>query len=356
MKIHEQINLAPYTTFKIGGPARYFCEVKDQFDALTAFEFANEKSVPVFLLGGGSNILISDDGFNGLVVKIVNRGIEVVEQTHDHAFLKVASGEVWDKVVEFAVKNNWWGMENLSHIPGSTGAIAVQNVGAYGQEAKNIIESVTVFDKTTHQILNLPNSECGFAYRSSIFNSSEKGRYIIFYIIFKLLKIPKPILGYRDLSARFKTGQADIKDIRQAVVEIRDKKFPFPDEAKKGNAGSFFKNLIVDKAAYEGLKERIGEKWGRVKAEELEKKKFMDSGAIKIPTAFLLDICGLKDLEYGGAAINKNQPLVIINKTGTATASDVLSLALQVSQVVYEKCGVKLSIEPELIGFAKNVI
>lgn len=354
MQIKENVKLAPYTTFKIGGGAKYFCEVKDQFDALTAFEFAKEKSLSVFILGGGSNVLISDKGFEGLVIRIVNTGIEVVSENENFVNLKVASGENWDSVVAFAVKNNWWGMENLSHIPGSTGAIAVQNVGAYGQEAKNIIESVTVFDKKTHQILNLQNNDLGFEYRKSIFNSSQKGRYIIFYILFKLSKTPKPILEYRDLKEKFEKNSPKLSEIRQVVISIRDTKFPFPTEAKKGNAGSFFKNLILNAEEYLILKNRLQKERGNEAAEKLENKKFVEADKTKIPTAFLMDICGLKDLEVGGAAINKNQPLVIINKNGLATAKDVLNLAKMVKKTIYDKLQINIHIEPELVGFFES--
>ena len=247
MEIKENIKLAPYTTFKIGGPAKFLGVVKDQFDALQAFEFAKDKSLATLVLGGGSNLLISDDGFEGLVMKVENRGIEILNQNENQVLLKVASGEVWDEVVKFAVQNGWWGIENLSHIPGSTGAIAVQNVGAYGQEAKNVIESVTVFDRQTGQITSIDNAGCGFSYRSSIFNTAYKGRYIIFYINFILQKNGQPNLSYRDLQKKFNGQNPSLQEIRQAVTEIRDTKFPFPTEAKKGNAGSFFKNPILAK-------------------------------------------------------------------------------------------------------------
>jgi UDP-N-acetylmuramate dehydrogenase len=372
MQIKENVKLAPYTTFKIGGPAKYFCEAKDQFDALEAFEFAKKHTLSVFILGGGSNLLVSDDGFDGLVVRIINTGIEVLNpempgsgsristssadygMTSPEIYLKVASGENWDKVVEFAVSNNWWGLENLSHIPGSTGAIAVQNVGAYGQEAKNVIESVTVFDTQTHQILTLENKDCGFEYRKSIFNSSQKGRYIIFYITFKLSTVSSPILSYRDLSNRFTDGKPLLFDIRKAVIEIRDKKFPFPTEAKKGNAGSFFKNLILTTEEYLILKTKLEKDFGKETAVKLESKKFVEADKTKVPTAFLLDLCGLKDLQEGGAAINHNQPLVIINKTGESSAKDVINLAKNVKSVVLEKLGVNIHIEPELLGFKQS--
>jgi UDP-N-acetylmuramate dehydrogenase len=351
LKIEQNILLAPYTTFKIGGPARYFCVVENQFDALEAYEFAYHNKLATFVLGGGSNILISDKGFNGLVIRVVNKGIEVVKETNDQVLLKVASGEVWDEVVKFAVRNNWWGIENLSHIPGSSGAIAVQNVGAYGQEAKNLIDSVIVFNRETHEIQSLSSTDCGFAYRSSIFNTTKKGKYIIFYLNFRLSKLALLILSYRDLQTRFAGLNPSLAEIRRAVIEIRDKKFPFPTEAIKGNAGSFFKNPILSEGDYSKLKKTLIDNFRQPKADELEKKKFLESNQIKVPAAFLIELCGLKELTSGGAAINPNQPLVIINATGSATAEDVLNLANQVKEVVLSKTGIELKFEPELIGF-----
>jgi UDP-N-acetylmuramate dehydrogenase len=372
MQIKENEQLALYTTFKIGGPARWFCVVENQFDALEAFEFANGKNLKTFVLGGGSNILVSDQGFNGLVLKVVNKGIEVLSESANDVLLKVASGEVWDEVVKFAVTNSWWGIENLSHIPGSTGAIAVQNVGAYGQESSKVIEAVTVFNRETHQILSLAAAVCGFGYRRSIFNTADKGKYIIFDITFKLAKNGQPNLEYRDLKNYFGTsatlsvprmhsghlppgGENDkvlsLSEIRKAIIYIRDKKFPFPTEAKKGNAGSFFKNPILTADDYQDLQTKIVVGFGQASSDELGKKKFMDNGQIKIPAAFLIELCGLKDLQSGGAAINKNQPLVIINQSGHATAKDVLGLANKIRQAVREKTGVDLKFEPELVGF-----
>ena len=351
MQIQENILLGPYTTFKIGGAAKFFCVVGDQFDALEAYEFAKKQQLQTFVLGGGSNILVSDSGFNGLVIKVVNKGIEVLKQDDNQVLLKVASGEVWDEVVSFAVKNNWWGIENLSHIPGSTGAIAVQNVGAYGQEASKVIESVTVFDKETHQILSFKAEDCGFEYRKSIFNSSKRGKYIIFNIIFKLKPQDNPNLSYRDLAVKFADKTPTLSELRNAVIEIRDKKFPFPTEAKKGNAGSFFKNPVLSPEDYSTLKELISKNFWPRQDCGTGQEKFEENGQIKVPAAFLIELCNLKDLRFGGAAINPDQPLVIINETGTATAADVLALATEVQKTVASKTGIELKFEPELIGF-----
>lgn len=354
MEIKENILLAPYTTFKIGGRAVYFCVVKTASDAKKALSFAKKRRLNMFILGGGSNILVSAKGFKGLVMKMENKGIKVVRKNDKSVTLKVAAGETWDKVVKFAVKKNLWGIENLSHIPGNVGAIAVQNVGAYGQEAATVIKSVSVLDCNTLQILELKNEKCYFAYRKSIFNSSSKDRYIIFYITIVLNTEAKPCLEYRDLKNRFRTHIPPIDKIRQAIIEIRDKKYPFPTEAKEGNAGSFFKNPILDEQAFQSLKALIASGFSRQTAETLEAKVFREENKIKISAAFLMEICGLKDVQEGGAKINHNQPLVIINESGRATAGDILRLAEKVIRTVYRKTGIKLSVEPELIGFSKD--
>ena len=356
--------------------------MEKEADALEAFGFAKEKGIKTFVLGGGSNVLVSDEGFDGLVIRVVNKGVEVLSEIPPLAppkiggedgavLLKVASGEAWDDVVKLAVQSGWWGIENLSHIPGSTGAIAVQNVGAYGQEAGRVIESVTVFDKETGAVKNLKNKDCGFAYRQSIFNSSGKGKYIIFDIVFKLSKSAAPNLEYRDLKNYFgpqrtlsvasnatspPKGESNkvlsLSEIRKAIIYIRDKKFPFPVEAKNGNAGSFFKNIILTGKKYQEVKIRVNKAFGKVAVDGLENKKnVVNSEKIKVSAAFLIELCGLKNLQSGGAAINQNQPLVIINQTGTATAKDVLNLAGQIKREVLSKTGIELKFEPELIGF-----
>ncbi len=352
MNFQENTPLAPFTTFKIGGPAKYFCEVKDQFDALEAFEFAKKHNLPTFILGGGSNLLVSDKGFNGLVIKVVNKGIEVIKESNTEVLLKAASGENWDELVKFCAGNGWWGIENLSHIPGSTGAVAVQNVGAYGQEAGNVIESVAVFDRQTGQILTLNNSDCGFAYRKSIFNGEKKGQYIIFYIYFRLSKTPKPVLSYRDMATRFSGQQPSLIEIRQAIIEIRNKKYPFPVEAKNGNAGSFFKNIVLDEAASKTLLGKVENRFGLEAKDALQKKLFVsNNGVVKVPTAALMELLVLKNLSIGGTKIKPSQPLVIINETGSATASDVLDLAKKVIGSIEKSFELRVEIEPNLLGF-----
>jgi len=354
MEIQRNIILAPYTTFKIGGPAKFFCIVKNAEELQEALKFAKDKKLEPFILGGGSNVLISDEGFDGLVAKIDFKGVKVVLENDQKVILQIASGEIWDKIVEMAVQNGWWGIENLSHIPGTMGGFAVQNVGAYGQEASQIIERVIAFDTESKNIRTFKNQECQFGYRKSVFNTGGKGRFVILEIVLKLNKKSKPNLGYKELKEKFRNTIPTLTEIREAVVEIRNKKFPFPIEGKNGNAGSFFKNPILNNEEYQTLLSKIGRDFGEEMVKKIEQKKFLEnSGQIKIPAAFLIDLCGLKSLEFKGAAINYIQPLVIVNKTGKATAKEVFELAKSVRKTVFDQTGIKLTFEPELVGFSK---
>lgn len=350
LKILENQQLAPYTTFKIGGPARYFCVVKNEPELKEAALFAKSRHLPILILGGGSNMLVSDTGFEGLAIVVDFKGWEAQDKK-DHIILKVEAGEEWDKIVELAVSKGWWGIENLSHIPGKTGAIAVQNVGAYGQEASLVVEKVTVYDTKDGEIKDFAGQDCKFSYRSSIFNSEFKGRYIILQTYFKLSKIAQPNLWYRDLNIMFAGQNPSLSEIRAAVIKIRDKKFPFPTQAINGNAGSFFKNLILAGEKYEEAKIRVMDTLGNDLAGQMESKKINIHGVVKIPAALLLDICGLKGIKFKNVAINPNQPLVIVNATGKAKAGEVLELAAKILKTVKEKTGLILEIEPELIGF-----
>ena len=351
MKIKPNENLSAYTTFKIGGPAKYFCVAKNPDDIREAILFAKQEKLPVLILGGGSNMLVSDKGFAGLAVKIDLRGWQAQERG-DSVFLTAAAGENWDNLVELAVKKAWWGIENLSHIPGKVGAIAVQNVGAYGQEASQVIDKVEVLEKQSGKIFKFRNRDCGFAYRASIFNTTQHGKFIILSITFKLSRLPRPNLWYRDLSSRFLGKHPSLADIRRAVIEIRNKKFPFPTGPKNGNAGSFFKNIIIDQKQFQRLGAKISESLGHDALDFLNRKAIPMHKHFKIPAAPVLEICGLKGLDNKQAKINQAQPLVILNFSGKAKAADVLGLAAKVLKTVREKTGLILDLEPELVGFS----
>ncbi len=350
MEILKDHLLAPYTTLKIGGPAKNFCIVKKKPDLQQALGFINKNNRDIFVLGGGSNLVVSDKGYDGFVLKIENQGYQIIKDDGKFITLKVAAGENWDNLVEYAVMNNLSGMENLSHIPGSVGAVAVQNVGAYGQEASQIISKILAIKLKDQTETSFNAKECEFGYRSSIFNSTHKGEYLIWEIEFKLEKNGPVNLTYKDLKTKFEGSNPTLADVRRAVTEIRDTKFPFPTEAKNGNVGSFFKNPILNENEYSKVKEKVNLTFGAGAAAKLEDKIFKNNDGVKIPAAFLIDICGLKGLSVGGAATNPKQPLVILNSTGKASALDIFNLAKTIQSKVYELTNVLLKSEPEFLG------
>ena len=232
----------------------------------------------------------------------------------------------------------------------------MQNVGAYGQEASQVVQEVKVFDMESSDNKIFPATECNFSYRSSTFNQSAKGKFLILSVTLCLNKNGLPNLTYKDLQQRFASKSPTLNEIRSAVTQIRDAKFPYPKQAILGNAGSFFKNPLFTLSEYSNLSEKIKHAFGEDVFLKLESKKIIGADIIKIPAAFLLDICGVKDLQIGGAAVNANQPLVIINRTGTATALDVLGLANRIKNIIQEKTGIALQFEPELVGFNGPVL
>jgi UDP-N-acetylmuramate dehydrogenase len=353
IEIKKDISLAPLTSFKIGGPARAYCAVRSAGELHEALEYEGA----VFMLGGGSNILVSDRGWDGLVIHLCNRGIEIADEDDASVRLRCAAGENWDDVAAYAVEHGWWGIENLSHIPGSAGAFPVQNVGAYGQEASQTVEEVTAFDREKGSEVVLGKGECGFAYRRSIFNSDEKGRFVIMEVALRLSKIPRPNLEYPDVKKYFENASAppSIREIREAIIEIRGKKFPFPVDAATGSAGSFIKNLTVSPSKLEDLESRVLQEFGVEAVERLRAATRPTDAGIKVPTALLLDLCGVKGREKGGAVINPAQPLVIRN-SGSATAEDVLELFRSVRREVYARLRVVVENEPELVGFSPQEI
>ncbi|MEJ0021293.1 MAG: UDP-N-acetylmuramate dehydrogenase [Candidatus Doudnabacteria bacterium] len=350
MDIKENYSLAPLTTFRIGGLARYFISVRNLEELKEALRMAKRNKLGIFILGGGSNLLISDKGFQGLVIAMNIKGIEVKE-AGETAELRAGSSEIWDEVVMLAISRNLWGIENLSNIPGFVGAIPVQNVGAYGQEASQVVENVEALDLASLELKNFSNQDCAFAYRQSRFNTVWKNKYAILSVTFKLSKQPKPNLDYADVKKYFEnTPDPGQPQIRQAIIEIRKSKFP--DLAAVGTAGSFFKNIILNKEQFDTTLERIKENFGSETADKLitAVNKFPQADGIKVPAAFLIDICGLKGRSAGDARLWERQPLVIVN-LGQAKAADVMKLFELVKAEVLAKTGIELAPEPEFIGF-----
>ena len=391
MKIIEGKTLADFTTFRIGGEARFFCSIENKEDLQEAVSFVKEKSLPIFILGGGSNILVTDKGFDGLVVKMNIKGINVVNIKplntiflgvrkflarnllhpraksqarlcsivcgapskyvskgfknaiqEDFVVIQAGAGENWDDFVGWAVSNGYGGLENLSLIPGTVGAAPVQNIGAYGVEVGNLIESVEVFDIKENTFKKLLHKECGFSYRDSVFKhekampAGRQGRYVITSVLFKLKKNTEPDISYKDLAELFKNKQnPSTTEVRNAIISIRKAKLP--DLSKVGTAGSFFKNPILLREKYAELKEKYP-----------ELPSFAEvADRVKIPLAWIIDkVCGLKGKKYGKAGIHDTQALVIVNYGG-ATCEDVEKVASEVEKSVKEKIGI--DIEREVI-------
>lgn len=356
--IRESEPLKPYTTFKIGGPARYFLSAGSIHELCDGLKFAQRNSLPHFVLGGGSNILVSDRGFDGAVLHPGFRGVSLQDSNSNETRLRVSAGETWDEVVNFTVERGFWGIENLSHIPGQAGAALVQNIGAYGQQVSDVLESASVLDVATREQRVLSAEECQFGYRRSIFNTTARGQYIIVGLMLKLSRNPRRKLEYPDVRAYFRergANEPSLTEIRQAIISIRDRKFPFPREEKGGNAGSFFKNLTVTQEGFGALRDRVQSNFTPREVERLDeiRSRFPAAGTIRVPAAFLIDICGLKGHRIGGAQVNESQPLVLLN-LGGATAADVIALALHVRKTVWKRTGAALDIEPELVGFSEH--
>ena len=352
--------LKPYTTFKVGGPARLFIPVRSPEEVGLAVALAGKENLPLFILGGGSNILVSDRGFAGMVVHPVFKGITPLHEDAESVTLEVNAGETWDSVVQYAAEKGWWGIENLSHIPGQAGAALVQNIGAYGQQVSDVVESAEVVDVATCGTRVLSAADCEFGYRRSIFNTTARGRFIIVRLRLRLAKHGRPQLDYPDVQAYFQRSgvqRQSLKEIRQAIISIRDRKFPFPREERGGNAGSFFKNPSLLESEYAALHEMLRRNFPPREVARLEeiRNRFPSPDRIKIPTAFLIEICGLKGHRIGGAQVNETQPLVLLN-LGGATAQDVIALAQHVRKTVRARTGAALAIEPELVGFTGQEI
>ncbi len=338
MKIINNYSLKELTTFKIGGPAKYFCIAKSEDEIIEAIGFSKKNKIPFFVLGGGSNILVDDKGFDGLVIKIELMGIKYEEKDN---FVKatVGAGENWDNFVADTVERGYCGLENLSMIPGTVGASPVQNIGAYGSEVKDTIESVYVLDVKKDEYITFTNSQCDFSYRDSIFKQ-EKNRYIVLSVIFNLSKKLKLNLEYKDLKEYFSRrnlSSPTLKQVRNAVINIRTEKLPNLQEY--GTAGSFFKNAIVSLAK---AKELV-EKYPEIILHPVNDKK------VKVPLAWILDnICEFKGKRKGNVGVYKNQALVLVNY-GNATAEEITNLAQEMVDSVYEKTGIEIFPEVEYV-------
>ncbi|HEX8250729.1 MAG TPA: UDP-N-acetylmuramate dehydrogenase [Pyrinomonadaceae bacterium] len=348
LKILENVPLAPLTTLKIGGAARFFVSAESESEVVKAIGFARENSLDVFVLGGGSNVLISDKGFEGLVLQIALKGVSTFQETGETVFVAAQAGEDWDAFVSFCVEKNLAGIECLSGIPGLVGGTPVQNVGAYGQEVSETIVAVRVFDRKNNRLIELTRAECGFAYRASIFNTTKKNRYIVLRVTYALKYNGAPKIVYRDLQNFFGEKKPGLNETREAVLKIRAEKSMVIDAADPNSrsAGSFFKNPVV-------ASKKFSEIAGRAKALGIEEvPKFpVDADNVKIPAAWLIEKSGFhKGFRRGNAGLSTRHTLAIVN-AGGATAADVLSLKDEIQNKVRENFDIALVAEPVFVGF-----
>jgi UDP-N-acetylmuramate dehydrogenase len=350
MLLLENIPLAPLTTIKIGGPARYFVEATNVGEVQEAIAFARSRDLPPFVLGGGSNLLVADAGWPGLVLKVSVHGIDQRGGHEDGKILfDAGAGESWDKFVSHAVIAHCAGVECLSGIPGSVGGTPVQNVGAYGQEVAETIASVQVLDLKDNQVRELCPEACEFSYRSSIFNTTERGRFIVLRVTYALTPSGSPRITYADLKRHFegRETQPDLAETREAVRHIRALKgmLIVPGDADSQSAGSFFKNPVLSVDQHEDLKKCAAARGFTVpNYPALETHK-------KVSAAWLVEHSGFaKGFGYGRVGISTRHALAIVNRGG-ATAVDVLALKDQIQHRVEEIWSVHLEPEPVMVGF-----
>ena len=351
MLIQENVPLAPLTTFKVGGPAKVFVEAATPEDVMAAVEYARSNHLPLFVLGGGSNLVVADTGFNGVVVKIAIKGVKTQDVRGRRREYELGAGEDWDAFVARAVAENCAGIETLSGIPGTVGGTPVQNVGAYGQEVAETIQSVRVLDLHTMQIESLSNAECGFSYRTSIFNSSATGRYIVLAVTYSLESGGLARITYADLKKHFgeSVSQPSLQQTRDAVRGIRHSKAMLivADDEDCRSAGSFFKNPIVESAKYDevaGLAQQKG-------LATLPPKYPASDGRVKMSAAWLVENAGFrKGHALGNAGISRKHALAIVNRGG-ATAQEIIALKDEVQRGVIDTFGVQLQPEPVMVGF-----
>ena len=291
---------------------------------------------PIFVMGGGSNLLFTKD-FPGTVLHLCNKGYTVLPDS----LVRVGAGVVFDDFCAWTASEGLWGPENLSLIPGEVGASAVQNIGAYGVEAKDIIDTVHAFDRTTLTFVDIPGASCGYGYRSSLFKTSWKGRYIITAVTFRLSTTPEPKLDYGGVRRALGDREPSPQVIRDTIIGIRREKLPDPSEI--GSAGSFFCNPVIEREHFEKIVAIAKEENGP----EYEVPHYDVGERVKVPAAWMIDQCGFKGMKLGGAQVYPKQPLVIVNATGEATPDEIIALETKVIGTIREKYGIELHPEVE---------
>lgn len=342
MKIQKKKNLTSLNTFKVNATADFFAEITSEQELEEALDYASARSIPFEIIGGGSNILFAQD-FNGMVIRVQNKGILWDKvQDSDKQKVTASAGEDWHKFVTLCLEKNLYGLENLALIPGTVGGAPIQNIGAYGVEVKEFISGVKVFDVIEKKWISIERKNCGFSYRNSIFKTSD--RFIIYNVIFELVQKWEPRLNHKELSAKFVSKKATASVVFDEICKLRNKKLPDPSVI--GNAGSFFKNPIIPISKFEKLKTKFPD----IPFYETENSSFL-----KIPAAWLLDYLGWKGKTLEGASVSPKHALIITN-SGNASGENILDLAKKMSSSVLDNFGIMLVPEVRIIGANSNLL
>jgi UDP-N-acetylmuramate dehydrogenase len=336
MEIQTNISLKDFTTMKLGGNARFMTEVRSADEAATAYRNAERQALPIFVLGGGSNVIARDDGFNGIVIRIRISGFEVVADDVSSTTIRIGAGEDWDLVVKRTVDMNLSGIEAMSAIPGTAGAGPVQNTGAYGQEINDTLQSLEAYDSQTDSFVTLRNTDCGFSYRDSVFKGHDKGRYIITYVILKLSKDPPKPPFYDSLQSYLDKHNITVftaKVIRSAVIELRKNKLP--DPRLLANSGSFFKNTVIEAWQVNDLR-----------AIDPNIPVYnMGNNNYKVPTGWLIEHSGLKGQLIHGMRIYDKNALVLINESAVSY-QDLADARDEIAGKVRDMFNIQIQQEP----------
>ena len=338
MNIQQNISLKAYNTFSIDVKAKEFVVINSMDELCILCAAFNLTDRKILVLGGGSNLLLTKD-FDGMVIKMSLKGIEMVGENEDYVWVKCMAGEVWHEFVMYSIAHNLGGLENLSLIPGCVGAAPMQNIGAYGVEIKDTFDSLEAVEIATGEVVSFNNKDCGFGYRESIFKQEAKGRYIIASVTFRLSKKPVFNVSYGAIQQTLaKNGitTPTVKAVSDAVISIRKSKLP--DPAVLGNAGSFFKNPEIPQADFNQLKSRYPDIVGYPAS----------SGCIKVAAGWLIEQCGWKGKVVGNTGSHKDQALVLVNYGG-ATGSEIWQLALDIKNSVMDKFGITINPEVNIV-------
>ena len=356
--VQENIPLSALTTLGIGGPARYFLDAATEDAVLEGIEFSRKRGLPLMILGGGSNLLVSDEGFEGVVVRVRIGGISETE-TAEGVLFRVGAGVEWDAVVARSVELNLWGIECLSGIPGWVGGTPVQNVSAYGQEVSDVLTAVRVYDREQARVREMNSEDCSFAYRTSVFNTSGRSRYVVLAVEYVAKHAGRPKIDYLDLKRFFAGASTQLSpaEVRHAVRKIRASKamLRIDGDPDSQSAGSFFKNPIVGRPDYDRLLE-VARREGILSSDQEIPHQEVRRGFKKIPAAWLIEASGCsKGFSDGPVGLSSKHALAIVNKGG-AKARDVIRFARDIQSRVEQRFGIRLATEPVFAGFPDEII